>query len=448
MTMHLAVTDGTLTVALTDGITWPKDYRPLTPRGDRATVDETAEMHFETIAIGRDKIRDLNRLFVQAARYHRTRQGSKVYVEHQPELGEMMYRSLLYGGRVDLDERTYHELWGADVMEADITWTRATYWEGELTQIPLTNGSATRTLANLTCYNHDDADSGHDNWANIDGLDVEGDLPTPLRLEITNNTDSGVSTGEMRTVYVAMGVHNDPLNFVHMVEMEDETQIATKTIVVDAGASGGEYGEYEWTDAGMTDLVKIQISNTVMSQAQGAYFRVLVRLHSDPPAGCRYQLSLWDTDNLTIWDGPIIYGVDGDQLLDFGTVPLPPALIGSGLDMGEMFLVLSADANASGTHTLDMDWLQLTPLDGWRAHDSEASIPAGEGLFDDGIEGYAYHYDGSYGYNLPPARGHAIHLLPGQDARLYVLQMGESGLAQILRSVALKAYYRPRRVTL
>jgi hypothetical protein len=446
--MHLAVTDGTTTVLLTDGLTWPLDYRPVTPRGDRESVDETCEMGFETVAIGREKIRDLNRLFGQAARYQRTRQGSAVYVEHQPEVGEMMYRSEISGGRVELDDRTYHEHWGADILEADVTWTRKPYWEGELTQIPLTNGSASRTLANLTLYNHDDADSGHDNWANIDGLDIEGDLPTPLRLEITNNTDAGVSTEEMRTVYVALGIHNDPFAFVHMVELEGNTALVTDTETANAASSGGTYVEYEWTDAGMTDLVKIQISNTVMSQIKGAYVRVLVSLRSDPPAGCRYQLSLWDADNLTIWDGPIIYGVDGDRLLDFGTVPLPPALIGSGLEMGEMFLVLAADANASGTHTLDMDFLQLTPLDGWRAHDSTASIPAGEGLFDDGIAGYAYHFDGDYGYNLPPARGHAIHLLPGHDQRLYILQMGADGQAAILRSVALKAYYRPRRVTL
>jgi hypothetical protein len=353
-----------------------------------------------------------------------------------------MYRSLLYGGRVDLDERTYHELWGADVMEADVTWTRATYWEGELTQIPLTNGNGTRDLAGLLVYNHDDADTGHDNWVDLEALDIEGDLPAPILLQMTNNVAS--QTGVVR---VGHNVYSNPGTLVHMLEAEHGLLSPTSASV---DASGDTYTTLSWSGTTQTQVERWTLSSDMLDAAAGNPFRALLKTFDIwPYTDVWLQLKLLDSSTV-IWEGPEVL-LDAAYLADLGAIHLPPGRLHGATGHIALTLGLYARRTTAGSHSATIDYIFLMPLDGYRRLvTTGVGIATTYRLVDDMIAGELYVDDGAgenrYGEFV--ASGKAIELVPGHDQRLYFIQERTTGTVEITRTLDVTVHYRPRRVTL
>lgn len=92
----------------------------------------------------------------------------------------------------------------------------------------------------------------------------------------------------------------------------------------------------------------------------------------------------------TIWEGPQVLLNTVYGLQDLGVLQLPPYLVGAG-DIYPLNLVLYAQRAATGTHSLSLDYVQLSPLDGWRKLSPRGyGLAYGVRLVDDGIEGQTY----------------------------------------------------------
>jgi len=428
----------------TGGATMDGGERPLAPYRN---VSEQIDLVWEgTPAAQRASIKALNLLLQTARRYQRTGMGPRVYVEFRPDDAEDWWRSEVLSGRALVDDADldFDLQLVTEGLEGLVVYTRRFYWEGPEAQIPLTNGNGTDDIAGLTVYNHDDGDAGDDNYVAIAAAAVAGDLPAPPRLEMTNTYNSATRADR---VFVGHNAYSAPATLTHILEAEDASG---GTPTAHATASAGEYNALSWAVTTETQLLDWTLSTAMLNALAGNYAHLLLRLYNTT-----IYTDLWLRVRIkfevsTIWEGPALLARANRILQDLGTVQLPPYLLGAG-DLYPLHLVLYGTRAQAGTHTLNVDFLQVAPADGWRKLQ-----PKGYGLgyearlMDDMIGGALYTDSwatagkvGNYiGY------GGAIMLAPGRAQRLYFLWDTTVGGAGIDRTLSVKAYYRPRRLTL
>jgi hypothetical protein len=315
----------------------------------------------------------------------------------------------------------------------DLNWERRNFWEGPQAQIPLSNPNGANNTSGLTVHNPGSA-AAPDNYVAISGPAVDGDLPAATRLELVNTTASAIdSTNNTAMIWIG---HNftDPSGFT--------------PFILDSSAN------VNINDAAEATVDTWSLTAGQLSAASGRPFKALVRLPNTTYniAQTRFRLKLiwggqtvWQQENQIIPDS-----TKGWIIRDIGLIRLPPWL--PGVDsLDALGLHLTAQALPGASFSLGLDWMQLTPTDGWRTIKSVYSIPQNNRLIDDGIEGRLYQDNGGGTARIGNlvGGGKAIVLQPGLDQRLYFLQHSTlAWQAASDRTLSVKLYYRPRRWSL
>jgi hypothetical protein len=192
------------------------------------------------------------------------------------------------------------------------------------------------------------------------------------------------------------------------------------------------------------------LPSALLGNAAGGRFRILANwfFALSTSAWLRWRLRY---NALTIWQSEEFQAdVTIDTAIrDMGVIQLPPWLVDSDFDVADIDLELRARLDGGGN--IFPDFFQLTPTDSYRV-----LIPVAYGvayeqrLIDDGILNMTYVDSGAdtgrYGYYAP--RGMPVYLWPSRDQRLYFLMTSWIGDAEIDRTIAVRIYYRPRRLTL
>lgn len=455
MAAILRITDGTTdtagTVTFSTGSMYVREYTPAVtaeltaPLRERATVG-----FFSSIAAIRANVQAINRFFYQAASYHRNRSGKRIYVEFDPDGSGTPYRSLLYSGAAHPSEEMLGGEWGGVNIEYELEWERDPYWEGPLTQIPLSNESATDTTSGITVNNVNDATGW--NWVTISSSDIAGDLPAPIKLEMQNSTDAAVSAREF---YVFHNVYSNPSGFVHIIEAETSTDTHV-TSTTDATSSSLAYAAIAWDSEATTKIASWPLSSSDMSDAAGGRFALLTRWRGNfPLTDCWIRFKLENpVDASEIWVGNLTLissTTDGDELTLLDTLRLPPYLEGQ---TNLQALALTMYGKRSSTdNAIALDYIQLSPISGdsgWlRFYSVGQGVYASEYFIHDDTEGITYRQDGSGNKSAVFAQyGGPILLSPNVAQRLYFLTSNYAGNAEIAQTWTVKLWYRPRRYSI
>ena len=450
MTHTLNMTDGTTTISLVSSNIVLLQYVPQTPEiavthrdtlNDGMPVDspryenvvETIEILFDNSSKTslQGQINAINRMLGDAHTRQRTKAGDKIYLQLQVDGDSDTYRSEIFTGRLELDQDALRHYANIKVQAALII-ERAYFWEGPQTELELSNGSQGAATGGCTIYNHDDGDSGHDNYVQIAADQVEGDLPTPAKLTLQNTSGSSQSYWHF---HIATNAYSDPDGFTHIIEGEDaDTGGST---VVDATSSGGNMRRFSLgTTAGQWTIAGSQLQKTA-----GRFFRLLVRF--DDVVGDGYiKPEIRDSAGLlTLWEGDEVFVTSDVAIADLGTVPLPPGT--GGISWDDMRLYLGMRTDSSGT--LDLDFIQLTPTDSY-AYITQLGYPIADDDFVtvDGIEGVV-HSDGLPIYTSSQP---TVWLFPNRQQRLIFLHNETTIAPDISNTMSVRAYVRPRRLTI
>jgi hypothetical protein len=419
----LSLTDGTTTVTFT-GNNWVTRYVPEEPKTGASDVTETVQLKLTGAAWANiaATIQSVKRLLLQAEQRndkdHAILALAPVYLQISID-GAPAWRSEVLSGLLASGGDGLGAAMTSKVFECALIVTRRPYWEGpEATLVDGTN-----------IENHDDADAGHDNWVDIAGASVAGSLPTPIRLELDNQ--AGDATG---TILAGLAWRT----------LSTGALIREFSGAVDANCSGGGY-EAIALSGSEAALDSWYISP---SGYAGGYYRVLLRLRGAAPANTQVRLRLYQGG--TLWQqGDLTTLSTALRLQELGTLRLPPTQ-GQLTSLASLQIVL----RALGSGTLDIDFLALVPMDGYRKYTVVGTaLPAGERLVDDGISvPPALYTSADDGTGKSPfnyvATGQPLMLQPGLDQRLHIWQLKSDGTAAITRSFRVYVYYRPRRATL
>lgn len=404
--------------------------------------------HFDLLLYGTsDELRALQRqitnLFHAARRYKAD--PEPVWLYFSPDESAAAWRAKVLDGGVILSAGL-DPMWRVQRLRLTVTVEREPLWQGPETQLPLTNWNAESTLGPLTIFNCNDgagvAPNRRCNFVEIDGDDIPGDAPALARIEITNTLDH---VRRAANVMIGLNVESSPTLFNPVLEAEAATGGTTQA---SAGGSGGSVKLLTWSGTAESVLLTWTLPTALLNQMGGNYFRAIGRFTSSiaPTCWVRLRVKLALT---TIWESPFVAlseFVFGYELLELCSLRLPPYMLGTG-DLYPLTLELIGK-DTTGAGSLTMDYLQLTPLSGWRKLIPMGyHLPYGARLVDDGIAGRLYvdglAEGGRVGHYI--GYGERIRLEPGRPQRLYFLMSNDVSSSEITRTAAVKVFIRPQR---
>lgn len=411
------------------------------PLVTRRNVTETAVIFVDNLTPAGISaiVQSLEAMMLQAERRQKRQKGQRVYVEFQPHGSGEWWRSELLTGRVELGENTLAALWWQGRAFINISWTRRFYWERSTeVAVPLSNSSGSNVTAGLTVSNH--SDGGHENFVNIDGDDIDGVMPAPMRLELTNTYNNA---SRAYNIYVVQNVNSNPLTFPHILEAEAAT--TGGTTVANVAYSNGSAKTLSWAGSAETELLRWTLSSSLLQLAAGNTFRMLAFLPTISfPTWVKWRVKFELT---TIYESAEVLVDTLFGIQDWGVLRLPPYMVDAS-NPYPLTLHLYGRAPA-GSGGMTLDFLQLSSTDGYRL-----LAPRGYGMqytqrvVDDGMLGVVSSDFGVGGQEMGYYLGYGEMLLqPGQDQRLSFLANNSTGGVTIDRTLSVKAFYRPRRLT-
>lgn len=380
--------------------------------------------------------------------------GPRVYLYYQPADQSTTYRARVKAIAFTPSPEAGQYWKYQRVVKGEFTVIHE-IWEGELTQIPLTNSYATDDIAGLQIDGTYDAT--HTNEASIDGLDVIGDAPTPAKIELLNNYASAAAVSRL---FIGLNVYSYPATFQQVWEMENANGIGAGT-VIDANYSNGNYVRLSPPGGGIGSLVYWNLTANDVRYMNGNQFHVLLRV-KDGAAGldafyCYYHVYLANGGSALpiFFSEPMYINISGGEYMvnDLGVIRLPPWRVDdSGLTqaMRLYMLIYSVDAVAKDA---DIDCIHLFPVDGYRDIQCFGGLTIAQNsrLVDDMIDDEIYQDTGAATgrNNTLVGMGAEIMLQPGKDQKLMFVTLDNSTPAsKIGRTWAAKVWYRPRRLAI
>lgn len=222
----------------------------------------------------------------------------------------------------------------------------------------------------------------------------------------------------------------------------------TKEIADADYSSGGSWTEVQFQDTdGEIDLFEWALTAAQVEATQGP-FRFFGRCHEGDhwDQNGSYAIAVkYGTDILfqSGWVKPIDTTT---ELLDFGTIYLPPWLVGTPTGLAGLSISIRAKRDVAGSTTIGFDYLALMPQDGgYRVLEYRTTgVAQSELTVDDGWEEVVYHVNtSSKKTGLPYGLMPRLVLRPGNDCKIFFLQEGTSKNCEITRQMDVQVFVVP-----
>ena len=410
----LKISDGTTTVTLT-----ATPFAIRTPDLTSANRNEQKTSHTLEIRLkdgtpqaNIGEVSDLNALLFNAYLRNKAyrREIAPVYLLWKDSPTGTEWRSEILDGYCDLEEKARTlPFWTNNTQFANLFIERVNHWDGPVTTL----------IAEATI------DNDEDNYVDLDGDDISGDMPGPVRLELTNTYNA-----ENRHAQVYVGVSQLNIDGFPSVLAGDS---------VESVPQGTEMTVATWT------LTSIQ-----MTAASGRPFK-FIAARSAPSTGTMFRLRVVFAVTELFTSGWVVPHPNV-EIWELGAVPIPPWLPGledlTSVDL-ELRIYNPIGALGSG-YTLTA--MYALPTDQYRA-----LIPIGYNLpytyrlIVDDIEGNVYIDDGADGDklgNYNAQAGQPLTVKPGIDQRFVFLVTQDTNVADVsARTSEVTIKYRPRRLS-
>lgn len=420
--MYLALSDGTTTLVLSGSAPFVgSTYFPTRGDGEKATETIPCILEGDAATV-RGAANDIEQLLRQAANRDKAL-TARVYLNFRPVDSGDIFRSEVLDGDVRWSQAPAERSLYATVstVKVSVIVTRVDRWQGPEEELYLSSASQSERTGGVSLSINDNG--GTPNWTGIAAARVKGTQPAPIRLRITNSSGSGAA---WRGIYIGVNAYSTPGSADLWLLGSEATGGATASWPAGTGHSA-----LQWL---------IPLNATMLGQTQGRTFRVI---------GAFTSISATSAMRASV--GPYVGGV-----FDFGRIGMERQNVGGVIDLGEFALppggynvanaavalaITARSPSLSGGGTLD--FVMLMPTDSYRRLRQNAySIPNGDSIEDDGIEGGTYWLSGSSRYPTLRSSGAPLMVFPERDQRIYILA-DENAAWNAGRAITVRAWYRP-----
>ena len=394
-------------------------------------VDDTIEILMEgSRADIESAMAAIGRMLAAAGEY-----ANPLYLNCRPDAAGELWRSQVRSGWLEVAQPGSNTR-GRGAQASRLHLTRENAWESSEKQAALaTPALPGGTLAAAQIFNADDALRW--NWVEIAAETVGGELGAPARVEIINTYAQ-----ELAYVWIGLG-RIDSVDWAQVLEAEDAPG---GEVSMDVSCSGGARATAVVNNPFEQTLFRWTLSAEALSQGGGRWVHGVLRFASGTSDALRYRLKLMK-GGLTVWQSEQVTARMDTQtcLRDWFVLRLPPGA--AGITAYEpLDLALTGQLNSGASAQAHLDFLALTPAEGWRCLYAPGGIAAGGSLVDDGISGAAYSASAAGECARLQAAGEPLRLSPGARQRLY-FWLHTSGIDQgpVEHSAGVKVFYRERR---
>lgn len=410
-------------------------------------VTETIEISVlgATTAEVRSNLETIEKALHTAKLRQMLRAGDKTQLRYQVDGDSTLFQSEILDGRLEIVTGGM-AVWGNKILPVRIHITRRYYWEAvTATELQLSSkASGTPATGGKTIHNQNDSSEG--NYVQIASSQVLGSLPSPIKISLLNNSGSAKS---YRNIYMAVNAFNDPANFAHFQEGESSIFSGWGTAVTGQTSCSNNGYVTKTFAAGGTDYFKWTLSAAALQDTVGKRFRMLARFNGYTTGTTEIKVRpvIMDDSGLITLDSDEEVTLPSTQtdLVDLGVLPLPPG----GYDpLGAAHVLGLAMRSTLASATVNLDYIQLTPLDSYRHIVMLGNqIANGDAVVDDGMENQVYSLEsGAHHYILSP-RGAPLMVWPGLTQRIYILH-DTGASAAIANTFSVQVLYRQRRLTI
>ena len=437
MAHALSITDGTTTFSLSTTNAYLILYVPTEAQPGETSVTESVEIMFYAASASamQTAIQSLQRLLEGIRRRQQWGVGPAVYFQFQPDGDATTWRSEMLDARLEYKEDTL-SVFPQAKLPATLLLQRVPFWEGALTQIPLSSNNGSNNTSGLTIYNHEDTGTGHDNWAQIAAADVGGSLPAPLKIELTNNTGGTVN---YKQIWMACNAFGDAENFAHV--LEGEAAVTGGTTGSNADSSNGSYATIT---INTQDVHQWTLAQSFLQDAQGYDYHLLTRFRS--VNGTVYiRPAVYDSSGTySLWTGDETQiTLLSDAIIDLGVCPLPPGGYSTAYGAQRLHWALRSASSV----VVQTDFIAFFPANTFRKLRLLSTTANGVKVTDDQPEGRAYSVASSVETPNVTASGMPLTVWPNRVQRLFFLWSLADLSAPISQTMSVKAWYRPRRAS-
>jgi hypothetical protein len=453
MSMQLYIKYESITLDFqTNGYEVLGGFYPETPDDGMERISDQFQVRIEGIS-GADVKSKINaiRLAFEHAKDHKD-DALAAYLYYDVDDSGDAWMTKLTGGKVLYDSRL-ESTWRHNQVVVTIIVGHNPYWDAQdEVQVPLSNGNGTNNISGLKIYNCNDgagaSPNHHDNYVEVQAKDVLGDLPGATRLEITNV----YATGKLFALWIGQDWTNPGST---QLWIEGEESGIPGTDIYDISCSLSYYEQYSLASGAEASMFSFLLSAGDFDKYAGRYFKVLARFLATIPTNVKLRIKLiykTGVDATTIWQtGQFMLDTSRSyQIRDLFTMRLPPWLIGQTELMNLTFIITGQQSTGSPID-VNLDFIQITPLDGWRMLECIGyGVAQNERMVDDGFTRTKWVDDGvDAKAGIVLGYGNQIELYPGKTQRIYFLmEAAAANTAEIDRTVTIKLFYRPRRQTL
>ena len=314
---------------------------------------------------------------------------------------------------------------GTDVLTMEIR--RLNFWEESAGgALKLTNQNGTQQAA-ITVWNHTDGAAGHNNYIDISKEDIPGDLPAPVELNILHN-DAGRTVSQVWIAQMETTGALPSWKPIHEGELAAAASGTTLTSTADAASSSGYFARLNFTGGSEARIVSFEISYAQMSLFRGKYYKSIFRLannHAYTDLWLKMKVT-YGASHSVAYDSGWVQSGASIPYVEFNAVKLPPYPAKSNYH-GTMYISLYAMKTAAGAVQLDVDFLQLSPTDGYNRLDMIEAISAGYNI-KEGENVGSYSWNNSTLFALPShsRAGMPLVVTPGMNTRFFILHRSGS----------------------
>lgn len=422
-------------LSLSDGVSaWLMGFDP----GSEPKTTEEVGLRADIMFVGSREVIEavvsgINRNLEKARRSQDDYSVEKVYIE--ADTGSGWVRSEIIEGVLDV-KTDYYDRLNRNNVKASLLLTRKNWWEGPETALPIGN------INNGVVFNCNDGSGTspnvRTNAATITANLIEGDLPTPARLEIENQYNKTIGS-------LWVGMNKTRPNWLSGWMLEAENAIGV-TPVSAAGASGGAVAQGQLSYGSAQPILRWALDEALITMMRGQRLRLLLRpYYLGAYSVFKHKLKItsgvtpvYETD----WIRPSAYYAR--HWLDMFDVRMPPWLEGK-TDLAGLTLELWATPTRAGTWTWAFDDLMLFAQDGFVTLDTFTE-PGGKVVID-GDQGWSEDAAGKKS-GLRKFVG-SLELTP-MAFHLFYFAFHSSTMNDAPTDFAalVRGFYRPRRLTL
>jgi len=360
----------------------------------------------------------------------------------QTEARELPYESKILDGKISFLGNGSSDM-KLGSLGVRLTLTREIYWRGVIRGASLRNIHGENKTGGLLVDNTFSAAGGKNNFVTIDAQSVQGELPAPARIRLKN-----VSSGKiLSNVVVGLDTFYQMAAGESWYEGEAGSSELTTSIENEGQASGGTYRRIQWESQNEVEAIYWSINSEVSEKIGGRIMRPVLRFAEFPMADdfwARIVVKQGEAVERSAW----IKLESNKKMQLIPTVHIPPRGLGPWAT-DPVRISLMVRRNIAGLHTLNLDFLALIPVDGFRAYSSLGSggLAENERLVDelDQETIYSENCINQMRKLTHHAIGKGIWLMPNSDQRLIFLFDESGGECGVNDQVELVVHYQPRR---